>query len=265
MKYKVGDRVVGVGATGGWNIDGLVGTVKHVHSDADITCGVEFDEHIGGHDGYGCFKGKSGHCLFVASRSLRPACANKIVITTDGKTTLARLYDGKRVVKSAEAKCAPSDTFDFATGAKLAFDRLMGNEKAEAPKQEPIKLYCVKDSEVSWVRTSLTKGKIYEFDGHRIEYDDGMSAYFTDFDAWKIGDPNYSAVLVPLVKRPAKAREWVYMVSDDCFGINKKGDVVRCIKEGFLHDPTGLWRGGISATPGEHYYLVLDGYTKEHS
>ena len=53
---------------------------------------------------------------------------NKIVITTDGKTTLARLYDGKRVVKSAEAKCAPSDTFDFATGAKLAFDRLMRPE-----------------------------------------------------------------------------------------------------------------------------------------
>ena len=32
------------------------------------------------------------------------ACENKIVITSDGKKTLARLYDGKKVVKTATAK-----------------------------------------------------------------------------------------------------------------------------------------------------------------
>lgn len=56
----------------------------------------------------------------------------KIVITTDGETTLARLYDGKRVVKRAEAKCSPSDAFDFMTGAKLALERL-----AVEPEPEP--------------------------------------------------------------------------------------------------------------------------------
>ena len=55
----------------------------------------------------------------------------KIVITTDGKETLARLYDGDKVIKSATAKCNPGDTFDFATGAKLAFKRLTGEEKKE--------------------------------------------------------------------------------------------------------------------------------------
>lgn len=49
---------------------------------------------------------------------------HKIVITSDGETTLARMYDGKKVVKSAEAKCSPSDTFDFMVGAKLALERL---------------------------------------------------------------------------------------------------------------------------------------------
>lgn len=53
---------------------------------------------------------------------------NKIVITTDGKTTLARLYHDKKVVKSVEAKCSPDDDFDFMIGAKLAFDRLSENE-----------------------------------------------------------------------------------------------------------------------------------------
>lgn len=57
----------------------------------------------------------------------------KIVITTDGKTTLARLYEGKKVVKRAEAKCSPSDTFDFMTGAKLALERLAVEHEPTAP------------------------------------------------------------------------------------------------------------------------------------
>jgi hypothetical protein len=49
---------------------------------------------------------------------------HKIVITTDGKTTTARLFNGKELIKKAEAKCSPDDTFDFMTGAKLAMERL---------------------------------------------------------------------------------------------------------------------------------------------
>lgn len=48
----------------------------------------------------------------------------KIVITTDGKTTTAKLYrHGEKTVK-AIAKCDPRDTFDFMEGARIAFDRL---------------------------------------------------------------------------------------------------------------------------------------------
>lgn len=50
----------------------------------------------------------------------------KIVITTDGTTTTAKMYEGKTVVKAAESKCNPDDKFDFETGAKLAFNRLLG-------------------------------------------------------------------------------------------------------------------------------------------
>lgn len=58
----------------------------------------------------------------------------EIVITTDGKETLARLYEGNKVIKTATARCAPDDTFDFATGAKLAFERLMGEQKEATPE-----------------------------------------------------------------------------------------------------------------------------------
>lgn len=57
--------------------------------------------------------------------------AKKIVITTDGKTTTAKMYDGKSCVKVSEARCCPSDTFDFQTGAEIAFNRLFGEPKNE--------------------------------------------------------------------------------------------------------------------------------------
>lgn len=53
---------------------------------------------------------------------------NKVVITTDGYTTTARLYNGKKVVKIASARCCEDDPFDFTTGARIAFDRLIGEE-----------------------------------------------------------------------------------------------------------------------------------------
>lgn len=54
---------------------------------------------------------------------------HKIVIITDGKETHARQFVGKKVIKSAMAKCSPDDAFDFNIGAKLAFERLMGDGK----------------------------------------------------------------------------------------------------------------------------------------
>lgn len=75
----------------------------------------------------------------------------KIVITTDGKTTTAKMYKGKKLLKAAESSCSPEDTFDFAVGAKIAFDRLMKNVEMN------IKVICINDVP----RSDFTKGKIY--------------------------------------------------------------------------------------------------------
>ena len=53
----------------------------------------------------------------------------KIVITTDGKTTTAKMYDGKSCIKVSESRCCPSDTFDFQTGAEITFNRLFGEQE----------------------------------------------------------------------------------------------------------------------------------------
>lgn len=60
-----------------------------------------------------------------------PVCDNKIVITTDGMETVAKLYDGKKIIKRATAKCSPNDEFNFETGAKIAFERLIEETLAE--------------------------------------------------------------------------------------------------------------------------------------
>lgn len=78
----------------------------------------------------------------------------KIVITTDGKETLARLYEDNKVVKTASAKCSPSDEFNFETGAKIAFDRLV----VEEPKIEIGKKYKLKGYDEVKDHIGITRG-----------------------------------------------------------------------------------------------------------
>ena len=82
---------------------------------------------------------------------------NKIVITSDGEKTLARLYDGNKIIKTATAKCSHDDKFSFETGAKIAFERLFDSEEKEEPKYFNGKAVCVHGE------LGFTAGKIYEF------------------------------------------------------------------------------------------------------
>ena len=86
-----------------------------------------------------------------------PACIEKIVITSDGVTTTARKYDGKKIIKEAKAICSKDDTFNFDVGAKLAMERLMAEDK---PKLYNGKVVCI---ELSNYSIGFTKGKIYRF------------------------------------------------------------------------------------------------------
>ncbi len=66
-KYKIGDRVVGIGS----HINGKIGTIKNINSNLS-DFGVEFDEYIGGHDG-GYWKnlGKNKHCWNCDKREIK--------------------------------------------------------------------------------------------------------------------------------------------------------------------------------------------------
>lgn len=93
-----------------------------------------------------------------------------IVIYRNGDTVTAL---DKRDGRKATAKCSPDDTFDFAVGARLAFDRLMGETKQEKPKEAYYngKAVCVKP--VSIPHTGFTVGKVYTFIEGETTDDDG--------------------------------------------------------------------------------------------
>lgn len=59
----------------------------------------------------------------------------KVVITTDGYHTTAKLYSGKNLLRSAKALRNPDDPFDFKIGARLAFARLMPDHEATEPSK----------------------------------------------------------------------------------------------------------------------------------
>lgn len=50
----------------------------------------------------------------------------KVVILRNGNTVTATRYIGGVKVSTGVAKCCPEDSFDFGTGAKIAFDRMFG-------------------------------------------------------------------------------------------------------------------------------------------
>ena len=154
MKYKVGDRVrivskwvKGCCQNSLGKMDKWLGKVMTVKSASGAL--YRMVEDAEDNAGYGwCW---TENCIAGL------ACENKIVITFDGVETLARLYDGNKVIKTATAKCSPADKFSFETGAKIAFERLFDSEEKEEPKYFNGKAVCVCGE------LGFTAGKIYEF------------------------------------------------------------------------------------------------------
>lgn len=155
MICKIGDRVrttKNIRTHGFFVMEtGYTGTIIGIYPDDNRKniC-VEFDTYINGHDGDDTsINGKDGYCWWVCSEEITIIKNNKIVITTDGNETLARLYDGNKVIKTATAKCSPADAFNFETGAKIAFDRLFESKPAEdvkPPKFEVGERYAYNDA-----------------------------------------------------------------------------------------------------------------------
>ncbi len=121
-KFKVGDRVKVKKNTVTLNIRtvGECGTVKELLTDNYYS--VEFDKFVGGHDCNGFAKDGYGWNCAEDALDLVKHQNETIVIYRNGNSVVAL---DKSTGEKAEAKCNQADEFDFRTGAKLAFNRLM--------------------------------------------------------------------------------------------------------------------------------------------
>lgn len=268
-KFKVGDKVKLLRNIGG-------------NSKNDICEIIALDNH----DENWCYirtknNTSAGLCC---DRAVKPPCSYlkndffelatdryELHITcNDGKTTNAIYKVNGEIKERKQAICAPSDTFDFAKGVQTALDRVFPQPAQEEPAKpkELIKLYCVKnktDVGVKDYSEYLTVGKIYEFDGHYIEYDKLTSVKFEDFDHWKKGDNGFASCLVPLVSRPAKVGEWIYIsiavpILDQTYKI---GDVFKVTETGDVCAGDVRVDGVSKSFIDRVEYLVLDGYKPE--
>lgn len=134
MKYKVGDKVRIIDKWVAGCNQNRAGQMDHWLGKVMTICKI-FDNRA-----YFMEEDRGEHCgdgwLWNEKCIAGLADNHKIVITSDGKETLARLYDGEKVIKSAVAKCSPDDKFSFNFGANLAFERLMNEEKKEEHEGE---------------------------------------------------------------------------------------------------------------------------------
>lgn len=121
-KFKVGDRVkvkkdiVTLNRRTVWKC----GTVKKLCEHNFYA--VEFDEFIDGHNCLGFAKNGYGWNIKGDNLDLVKTQNETIVIYRNDNKVIAL---DKSTGEKAEANCNPADEFDFRTGAKLAFNRLM--------------------------------------------------------------------------------------------------------------------------------------------
>ena len=128
---------------------------------------------------------ESGKEIYLGADRLTLLVAREfIVIRRDGAKTIAELRHDREVIKSGTAICNASDTFDFDTGAKLAFDRLMGREEPK-PEPKPAHRFKVGDR----VKTKIGTGIITVVDDmdterpYRVCYDGGYEYWIFSKDA----------------------------------------------------------------------------------
>lgn len=299
-KFKVGDRVKATD----FEPKGEIGTVLGYEGSADgCSVLVEFDNWTKGHHGLDRgLHGKPGHCFFCFERYLEPYTAPSFDWDAFKAGKVAVHCDTEEKAKAFLKECeehelkwwTSSDICDFVrtyladkNGLWFAHDsdglRWFSSVESKMPEsrytvidypfserpeqpteqKEIVKLYCVK-----YGASNFKRGNVYEVINETICFDDGSTGHFpSNFDEAKEQYPGLSACLVPLVKRPAKVGEWVYITHTDYapeagarLGV---GDVCRVASV----TPSGAKH--LEVSPGyelsyyDREYLVLDGYHPE--
>ena len=174
-KFNIGDRVKVLGNSGCAYIGYIFDMKKYRGDLSEITSFRFYGNHRV------CYRLKNNPYDWDESLLEAVKNENKIVITTDGTTTRAAMYDGHKLIKEAFSTCSKKDAFKFETGAKIAFERLTA--KPAEPKKD-LKLLNTKIFVLDGDDT-LKSSHIYEIRNGKIAGLNGiypMSGNFYNMD-----------------------------------------------------------------------------------
>lgn len=105
----------------------------------------------------------------------------KIVVCRDGNRVTASWYENGKKVAAGVAKCSPEDTFDFATGARIAFDRLIIKDDSSSAADDSKSVVSLS----MWTRFELGKMAIQV---NRETIDDFLKECEERGYTWRCGD-----------------------------------------------------------------------------
>jgi hypothetical protein len=163
-KFKIGDKVKVLENSGCANIGYIFDMKKYSGDISEITRFRFYGNHRV------CYRLKNNPYDWDESL-LEAVNESKVVITTDGTTTRAALYDGHKLIREAKAICSKEDVFDFETGAKIAFERLTAKPAEPKPKKV-LKLLNTKIFVIDG-QGDFESGHIYEIKDGKIIDDEG--------------------------------------------------------------------------------------------
>lgn len=135
-KFKIGDKVK-THSERGRGVNG-VAYVSSMDGYSGVIARIEYI-NVTNDNGVEKWFYRLENTPFYWHESLLEAVKNesKVVITTDGTTTRAAMYDGHKLIKEAFSTCSKEDAFKFETGAKIAFERLTAKPAVKSkPKKE---------------------------------------------------------------------------------------------------------------------------------
>lgn len=181
-KFKVGDRVRVIDDIGTHCEIGDTGTIMAYDSGAGYA--MEFD--IPRYSYHGC-RGltKPGHGQWVWEKSIelikpikdKPTREFKLIITSSGDTTTAKLIHGERtVVKEATVTRYSKDEYSEKAAVEAVTKKIFSEDENEDEKEnEANKPYNGKAVWTSDNESVYTKGKIYEFVDGKVKQDLGFT------------------------------------------------------------------------------------------
>lgn len=166
-KFKVGDRIISKKFG--------FGIVKEIGRDDDVLVEFDVENRTLLHDGRAFAQTRTkpwrGYwCLLDSIEHIKPL---KINIRQHDREVVATLQRGKEVIKTAKAKCNPSDEFNFEFGAKLAVERLTAVDVKRVSRRAEVGEWI--EITDSLHKTIYSNGEIYQVKGLQRERDGGFS------------------------------------------------------------------------------------------